>query len=187
MTDAAILVDIPGRFRSIAADRGEAACVLEDAGALTFRELDRRSDAMAAGLAARGVGPGDRLGLLCPNGRDFVVAYLGSLKAGATLVPLNLLLHPREMGFILADSGALGLIHHQAFDTAAAQALEGLNLRLRVRIGGMTLARPATPFPCQGSPETQTRPRRHWRWIRWRRSPRSCTHRAPRAVPRGPC
>ncbi|MGE5154821.1 MAG: long-chain-fatty-acid--CoA ligase [Bdellovibrio bacteriovorus] len=136
VTDASTLQHIPGRFRAMAAERGEAPCIVEDAETLSFRELDRQSDALAAGLVARGLGSGDRIGLLCPNGADFVVAYLGALKAGATLVPLNLLLHPREMGFILADSGARALIHHQAFDAAAAQALEGLNLPLRVRIGG---------------------------------------------------
>lgn len=126
---------IPGCFRAMAASRGEAPCVLDESSGLSFRELDLRSDALAASLAARGLSPGDRLGLLCPNGRDFVIAYLGALKAGATLVPLNLLLHPREMGFILADSGVRGLIHHQAFDDAAAQSSAGLDLGIRVRIG----------------------------------------------------
>lgn len=137
MTAPSNLDHIPGRFRVVAAELGAATCVFEDSGGLSFRELDRRSDALAAALVARGLGRGDRLGLLCPNGSDFVVAYLGALKAGATLVPLNLLLHPREMGFILADSGACGLIHHQAFDAAAAEAGAGLNLGLRVRIGAV--------------------------------------------------
>ncbi len=150
MTAAAPPDHIPGRFRSIVAERGDAACVFDDSGVLTFRELDRRSDALAAGLAARGLGPGDRLGLLCPNGGDFVVAYLGALKAGATLVPLNLLLHPREMGFILADSEASGLIYHQTFDAAAAQALEGLDLRLRVRIGADDAGEPGDAVPLAG-------------------------------------
>jgi len=139
---------IPGRFRAVAAGLGAATCVFEDSGGLTYRELDRRSDALAAALVARGLGIGDRLGLLCPNGSDFVVAYLGALKAGATLVPLNLLLHPREMGFILADSGALGLIHHQAFDAAAAETSAGIDLGLRVRIGSVDpdVAGGALPF-----------------------------------------
>jgi len=147
MTASAPPDHIPGRFRSIAAERGDAACVVDDSGGLTFRELDRRSDALAAGLAARGLRPGDRLGLLCPNGGDFVIAYLGALKSGATLVPLNLLLHPREMGFILADSGARGLIHHQVFDTTAAQALEGRDLALRVRIGAVEHGDPGDGVP----------------------------------------
>ena len=102
---------------------------------LSFADLGRATDSLAAALAARGIRPGDRIGLLCPNGSPFVVAYLGILKAGATVVPLNLLLNPREMGYILADSGARGLIQHEAFDLAAAGAAEDLKLDLRVRIG----------------------------------------------------
>jgi long-chain acyl-CoA synthetase len=135
MRSAPIVDSIPRRFRSVAAELGGATCVFADAGRLSYGALDRQSDALAESLAARGLQPGDRVGLLCPNGTDFVIAYLGVLKAGGTLVPLNVLLHPRELGYILADSGARGLIHHQAFDTAAAQASEGLDPGLRVRIG----------------------------------------------------
>jgi len=135
MTGCTSLDHIPGCFRSVAAELGEKTCVFDDTGGLTYRELDRRSDALAGALVARGLCVGDSVGLLCPNGGDFVVAYLGVLKAGGTLVPLNLLLHPRELGFILADSGAWGLIHHEAFDAPATQALEGLDIGVRVRIG----------------------------------------------------
>jgi len=135
MTTAMPTTHLPGLFRSVAATAGNTACILEEAGALTFAQLDRRSDAIAAALAARDVRPGDRVGLLCPNGADFVVVYLGVLKAGATVVPLNLLLNPREMAFILADCGARALVHHPAFDAVAADAAEGLDLRLRVRVG----------------------------------------------------
>jgi long-chain acyl-CoA synthetase len=86
-------------------------------------------------VASAGTEVGERVGLICPNGPDFVTAYLGILKAGATVVPLNLLLNPREMAFILADSGARGLIHHAAFDDAALQAAQGLEFRFRACIG----------------------------------------------------
>jgi len=126
---------IPGRFRRIAAQRGDGPCILDDAGGASYRDLDRASEGVAAALAGRGIGPGERVGLICPNGVAFVQAYLGILKAGATAVPLNLLLSPREMGFILADCGARALIHHPAFDVPAAVAGDGLGLALRVRIG----------------------------------------------------
>ncbi len=133
------LLSIPDLFRSAAARAADSVAVTDagtDGGAgLRFSELDRRSDALAGALAVRGVAPGDRVGLLCPNGVDFVVAYLGVLKAGATLVPLNLLLSPREIAYILVDSGACALIYHVDFD-AAARAAEGPPLRLRV--GGGT-------------------------------------------------
>ena len=126
---------IPERLRRVAAARSDAICVFADTGNLSFADLDRASDGLAAALAARGLQPADRMGLLCINGADFVIAYLGILKAGATVVPLNLLLNPRELGYILADSGARGLIHHHTFDGAASEASAGLDLGLRVRIG----------------------------------------------------
>ncbi|NEV61814.1 long-chain-fatty-acid--CoA ligase [Thiorhodococcus minor] len=128
---------IPGRFRETASRRGGAVCIFGDAGDWSFEALDRASDGVAAALAEQGIAPGDRLGLLCPNGADFVIAYLGILKAGATVVPLNLLLNPKEVAFILKDSDAKGLIYHHAFCEMAAEALAARpGVALRVRIGG---------------------------------------------------
>lgn len=146
MGEASLEGHIPGLFRLVAAERREAPCIYEDGRGLSFHALDRRSDALAEALVSHGLRPGDRLALLCPNGQGFVVAYLGGLKAGATLVPLNLLLHPRELGFILRDSGARGLIHHQHLDASADQAAEGLGLQLRVRIGDSQTVAPLLAF-----------------------------------------
>jgi long-chain acyl-CoA synthetase len=140
LTDPSGRADILGRFRAVAQARGAHVAIHGEEG-LTYAELDHRSDGIARALSAARAGTGavsgtgERVGLLCPNGADFVVAYLGVLKAGGTVVPLNLMLNPREMAFILADSGARALIHHHAFDTAAAEATAGVDLRLRVRIG----------------------------------------------------
>jgi long-chain acyl-CoA synthetase len=92
---------------------GHAAIVTADR-AHTLGEVDRMSDAVAAFLAGRGVGKGDRVALYCVNSPEFAMAYLGILKAGAVVVPLNLLLNPRELAFILADSGARVLVYHAA-------------------------------------------------------------------------
>jgi long-chain acyl-CoA synthetase len=135
--------DIPARFRATAARSGEAIGVCSDQGDWSFAELDKASDGVAASLAAGGVQAGDRIGLLCGNGVEFVIAYLGALKAGATLVPVNLLLNPKEMAFILADSGAIAFIYHESFEAAATAALDGSTaIVLRVRIGQ---DRPADP------------------------------------------
>ncbi len=102
-------------------------------GALDYRGLDRASDAAGALLAARGAAVGARVGLLGPNGAAFVTAYLGILKAGAAVVPLNLLISEEEMAFVLDDSGACGLLYHPAFAERAralAGRLPGLAFRL---------------------------------------------------------
>ncbi|MBN9800571.1 long-chain-fatty-acid--CoA ligase [Pseudonocardia sp. UM4_GMWB1] len=73
---------------------------------LSYAQLDRATDEVARGLLARGVRPGDRVALTCPNVPAFPVAYYGVLKAGAVVVPLNVLLTAREIAFHLEDSGA---------------------------------------------------------------------------------
>src|SRR6516162_6136076 len=73
---------------------------------LTYAEVEARASQVAAALAARGIGPGDRVALSCPNLPYVPVVYYGILKAGATVVPLNILLTEREIAYHLTDSGA---------------------------------------------------------------------------------
>jgi len=80
---------------------------------LTYAELDAQAHRVAAGLHAIGIRAGDHVALSCPNLPLFPVAYFGILKAGAAVVPLNVLLKPREIAYHLRDSGAKAVI---AFD-----------------------------------------------------------------------
>jgi long-chain acyl-CoA synthetase len=73
---------------------------------LTYAELDAAASQVAAALAARGINQGDRVALSCPNLPYFPIVYYGILKAGATVVPLNILLTEREIAYHLADSAA---------------------------------------------------------------------------------
>ncbi|WP_432178733.1 long-chain-fatty-acid--CoA ligase, partial [Streptomyces sp. NBC_00063] len=73
---------------------------------LSYAQVDTEANRVAAALAARGVGPGDRVALSCPNLPYFPIVYYGVLKAGATVVPLNVLLTEREIAYHLQDSGA---------------------------------------------------------------------------------
>ena len=84
-------------------DRDAVAC---GAARLTYAELDAAASRVAAGLAARGIGPGDQVALSCPNLPHFPIVYYGILKAGATVVPLNVLLTEREIAYHLEDSAA---------------------------------------------------------------------------------
>ena len=102
--------DLPALFRRIAAVHHEAPAIFTDALTWTYSALDIATDGVAASLAARGVLPGERVALYCPNGAEFVVAYLGILKAGAVVVPINLLLNPREVAFVLRDCGRAGAV-----------------------------------------------------------------------------
>ncbi|MBI4730160.1 MAG: long-chain fatty acid--CoA ligase, partial [Acidobacteria bacterium] len=74
--------------------------------AITYGEVDREIDRAAAGLAALGVRPGDRVALLVHNSPEFVYAYYGILRAGGVAVPLNIGFTAEEISFILSDAEA---------------------------------------------------------------------------------
>jgi long-chain acyl-CoA synthetase len=71
---------------------------------LTYEQLNAAASQVAGGLAAMGVGVGDHVALSCPNVPWFPIAYFGILKCGAVVVPLNVLLKPREIAYHLKDS-----------------------------------------------------------------------------------
>ncbi len=81
----------------------DQAALVWPEGALTFAELDRRADALAGALGAKGVKPGDRIAVAIPNRWQFAVALLASWKLGATVAPLDPLLKNDERTAILAD------------------------------------------------------------------------------------
>jgi long-chain acyl-CoA synthetase len=77
---------------------------------ITYAELNTRATRVAAGLASIGISRGDRVVLSCPNLPWFPIAYFGILKAGAIVVPINVLLKPREIAYHLRDSGARAML-----------------------------------------------------------------------------
>ncbi|MDH4275471.1 MAG: long-chain fatty acid--CoA ligase [Gammaproteobacteria bacterium] len=82
---------------------------------IDYGTLDQLTDHIAAGLYAQDIRQGDRVALYCINSDAFVIAYTGILKAGATVVPLNLMLNPKEIEYMLNDCGARGIIYFEAF------------------------------------------------------------------------
>ena len=71
----------------------------------TYREIGEAVSRTAAGLAARGVGPGTKVGLFLPNCPTFIVYYYAVLKLGATIVNYNPLYSHEELLFQVEDSG----------------------------------------------------------------------------------
>lgn len=62
--------------------------------------------------------PGNTVGILLLNTQRYLISMLAIWRAGKTVVPLNYLLPPQDLGFILQDSGMSGLIASKAFDEA---------------------------------------------------------------------
>jgi acyl-CoA synthetase (AMP-forming)/AMP-acid ligase II len=77
------------------------AVVAPDGWHLSYRDLDRCSDEVAAGMAAHGVRPGDVVALLLPSSPDYLVAYAAAAKAGAVTAGINPRLAPPERAALL--------------------------------------------------------------------------------------
>ncbi len=73
---------------------------------LSYAQVNGAANQVANLLASRGIKPGDKVALSCPNLPYFTIVYFGILKAGAAVVPLNVLLKGREVAYHLADSDA---------------------------------------------------------------------------------
>ncbi len=73
---------------------------------LNYAQVNAAANQVANLLAARGIRPGDKVALSCPNLPYFPIVYYGILKAGGVVVPLNVLLKGREIAYHLQDSQA---------------------------------------------------------------------------------
>jgi long-chain acyl-CoA synthetase len=76
---------------------------------LTYQALHDLCDRVASGLQGLGVRPGDRVSLYSPNRWEWVVAYHAALRAGAVVNPINVMLTPEEVVFVLNDCGAAAI------------------------------------------------------------------------------
>jgi long-chain acyl-CoA synthetase len=107
-----------------AADAAERPAVRLDDITLTYAMFDAAAARAAGLLRARGIGPGDRVGIQLPNVPYFPIAYFGALRLGAVLVPMNPLLKAREVAYHLSDSGARVLLAWHGFAEAARGGAE---------------------------------------------------------------
>jgi long-chain acyl-CoA synthetase len=106
-----------------AAEHPDRVAIKLDDSELSYAALDKAAARVAALLRAKGVQPGDRVGIMLPNVAYFPVCYFGALRAGAAIVPMNVLLKEREVAYYLGDSEAKVLLAwHQFADAAHAGA-----------------------------------------------------------------
>ena len=105
-----------------AADHPDHVALRMDDLVLTYEQLSEAARRMSTLLAAAGVQPGDRVGIMLPNVPAFPIAFYGALAAGAITVPMNPLLKSREVGYYLGDAGARVVL---AWHAAAAEAAKG--------------------------------------------------------------
>jgi len=85
---------------------GDLPALLEDGHVWSFTTLWAQCQCAASALIERGVSRGDRIAIWAPNCRQWIVAAIGAMIAGAAIVPLNTRLKGREAGDILRRTRA---------------------------------------------------------------------------------
>ena len=89
----------------------------------TYRELEDRVDAFAAGLLALGLKRGDRIGIWSPNNAEWVVAQFATAKAGLILVNINPAYRLAELEYALNKVGCVALITATSFKSSDYHAM----------------------------------------------------------------
>jgi long-chain acyl-CoA synthetase len=103
-------MNLAGLLDDAAREHGARPALYSDGASIDFAELQGSSARFARLFHDRGLRPGDRVALLLPNVPAFVAAYYGALRAGAVVVPLNVLLKSGEIAHRLVHSGSRLLV-----------------------------------------------------------------------------
>ena len=120
---------------------------------LTYAQVNGAANQVANGLKAIGIEPGDKIALSCPNLPFFPIVYYGILKAGGVVVPLNVLLKPREIAYHLDDSDAAAYFCFEGTPELpiGQMGYEGFQDVDTCRHFFMITANPAGPSPIDGT------------------------------------
>jgi fatty-acyl-CoA synthase len=89
--------------------------VVDELGSLTFERVHRRSNALARALAAKGIGCGDGVGVMCRNHRGFIDATLAAAKLGASALYLNTMFAGPQLAEVTRREKPKVLIHDEEF------------------------------------------------------------------------
>ncbi|MDQ2623475.1 MAG: AMP-binding protein, partial [Actinomycetota bacterium] len=100
--------------------------IVDESGSLTFAEVDRRTNALARAFAARGVGVGDAIGIMCRNHRGFIETNLAASKLGATVLFLNTMFSGPQLAEVVEREGPKLLVSDQEFEGLLAGVSGGV-------------------------------------------------------------
>ena len=125
--------NLAGNLTASAERFGERVAQRLDDVEVSYALLDEASARVAGLLAAKGVGPGDRVGIMLPNVPSFAVVYYGILRLGAVVVPMNVLLKGREVVVLPARPRGQGRVRLARLRRGRAAGRRGGGRRVRRR------------------------------------------------------
>ena len=104
--------------------RGDETALVDEAGSLSFAELQARSNALAHALADEGLGPGDGVAIMCRNHRGFIDATLAVAKLGAHALYLNTAFAAPQLAGVVENEEPAAIIYDEEFRELLSEALE---------------------------------------------------------------
>lgn len=123
--DAVSIPDIGRPFTQAFADQvaraPDAVAVRRGERSFTYRELDQRTDSLAAALRARGVRPGTPVGMLLEDRMDMIFGLVGIKKSGGLYVPLDPTYPDDRLAYMIRDAGIDIIVTEPAMDARTAQ------------------------------------------------------------------
>jgi len=123
-------------FAASAIRNPERTAIIDEAGALTFREVHERSNALARALGTCGVEPGHSVGMMCRNHRWFIDAVIACAKLGAHVILMNTMFSGPQLVEVAKREGVKALIYDPEF----AELLAGLPDMPRFATGSLSEA-----------------------------------------------
>ena len=111
---------IPDALRETVSRHGQRNAVVlpKEGRTLSYDDLDREVDALAAGLLALGLGKGDRIGIWSPNRLEWILTQFATARFGAILVNINPAYRPVELEYALNAVGCKALVTAEAFKSS---------------------------------------------------------------------
>lgn len=100
------MLNLATLLENSARERPDKLAIIFNEMKMPYSAVNAAANQIANSLVAIGIQPGDKVAISCPNLPYFPLVYYGILKAGAVVVPLNVLLRPREITYHLQDSDA---------------------------------------------------------------------------------
>ncbi len=105
-----------GGYAASAQRYGDEVALIDELGTLTFQEVDERTNALAHGLAANGIGEGDNVGLMCRNHRGFIESVVACSKLGANVLFLNTAFSGPQLTDVAQREDPKALIYDHEFE-----------------------------------------------------------------------
>jgi acyl-CoA synthetase (AMP-forming)/AMP-acid ligase II len=112
-------------YKAAASRYPDNLALIDESGTLTFKEVHERSNALAHALAAEGVGPGSRVGIMCRNHRGWVQAYVATNKLGAHALFFNTAFSGPQMADVAQREDPAAIIFDEEFADVLEEASRG--------------------------------------------------------------